>query len=88
MHRTRDETLRLVTDHLGGRKALMDYMTASAIETEHMPPPRAVEVLADYRPYGGVVIVGYEDGKWWDTDAGVSLGAAPGRWAPLPPDID
>lgn len=88
MYRTREETMQRIADHLGGRKALHDYLAVSAFETTHMKPPRPGEVLADYRPTGGIVIAGYEDGRWWDTDAGVCLDAAPTRWAPLPPDMD
>ena len=86
MHKTRHETLADVIAHLGGRPALHQYMEASSLETSALPPGRPGEVLGDFRSHGGIIVIGFEDGKWWDTDA-VTPMHGPSRWAPLPPGL-
>jgi hypothetical protein len=68
-------------ERLGGRAALIAHVNT---HREKGPPPEKVTLLMDYRPEGGIVIGGFEDGHWWNLDNGDRFGARPYAWCPLP----
>lgn len=81
----REETLDQIIAQLGSRQALRDYVDAHSVDVDVRLPAEIGEVLGDFRPYGGIVVVGYEAGRWWDTDTSAPFSAKPNRWAPFPP---
>lgn len=74
-----------VSDFLGGPEALRAHVTAQRQDATTQPPASpSGAVLMDYRPEGGIVIGGYEDGHWWNLDNGDRFRHRPYAWAPLP----
>lgn len=67
---------------LGGHAPLCAHVDSHR-ETSTPPSPSG-ELLMDYRPEGGIVIGGYEDGHWWNVDNGAKFEVRPYAWAALP----
>lgn len=77
----RDELFDNQMERIGGRKALIAHVDATR---QVGPPPVGISLIMDYRPEGGLVIGGFEDGHWWDTDTSTRFPCRPYAWAPLP----
>lgn len=80
---TREQTKQKIVQFLGGSLRLVEYVNSNAVPTGIRNPRQIGQVLGDYRPHGGITVVGYEDGKFWDDD-GYPMPAAPNAWAPIP----
>jgi hypothetical protein len=72
-----------VTEFLGGKTAFLAYVDAH--RCTDTPPSPSNAVFMDFRPEGGLVVGGYEEGHWWDLDNGARFAHRPYAWVPLPP---
>jgi hypothetical protein len=82
-YNTREKYMEAVVNHFGGREALRAYMDANGVDASQRNPGQAGEILGDYRPTGGIIILGYEDGHYWDTDTSTKMNG-PSKWAAIP----
>lgn len=81
---SRDARKLQIVNRLGGARALITYMDTNRVETAKNKPTPKAEVLADFRPHGFIVLLGYDEDRWVHPDTGVHYPQAPHAWAYCP----
>ncbi|HEY8329747.1 hypothetical protein D3C81_1216540 [compost metagenome] len=81
---SRDVRKLQIVNRLGGARALITYMDSNRVETAKTRPAEKTEVLADFRPHGFIVLLGYDEDLWRHPDTGAQYPHAPNAWAYCP----
>lgn len=81
---SRDVRKLQIVQRLGGARALISYMDSHRVESAQRRPAANGEVLADFRPHGFIVLLGYHDDHWLHPDTGARYPQPPQAWAYCP----